>query len=104
MNTNETEYISHDDAGITDEVVEKRRRLTCPCPPSVIPAASATAERRRPLKEVNREGQKRQDAKIETAQTLWLPAVNAHGGLGRWAFVEIQDPWHCMDEIRKAMQ
>jgi type III restriction enzyme len=25
--------------------------------------------------------------------TLWVPAVNNHGGFGRWAFVEVTDPW-----------
>lgn len=34
---------------------------------------------------------------------LWVPAANAHGGVGRCAFVEVQDPWHCMGEIREAM-
>ena len=40
-------------------------------------------------------GEKRTDkeAKVATARTLWVPAVNNHGGFGRWAFVEIADPW-----------
>ena len=40
-------------------------------------------------------GQKRKDktAKVATARTLWIPAVNNHGGLGRWVFVEVDDPW-----------
>lgn len=33
-----------------------------------------------------------------------VPAVNGHGGLGRWAFLEASDPWHCMDDIRGAIQ
>ncbi len=53
--------------------------------------------------EVTGEKKKDKAVKVETAQTLWIPAVNAHGGLGRWAFAEIQDPWHCMDEIRAAI-
>ncbi|MFH1619340.1 MAG: hypothetical protein ABIG11_05490 [bacterium] len=32
-------------------------------------------------------------AKVQTAKTLWIPAVNNHGGFGRWAFLEINDPW-----------
>ena len=37
---------------------------------------------------------------MATARTLWVPAVNNHGGFGRWAFVEIDDPWHDEPLIR----
>jgi type III restriction enzyme len=40
------------------------------------------------------------EAKVDTARTLWLPAVNAHGGFGRWEFVEITDPWNAQTTIR----
>ena len=43
-------------------------------------------------------------AKVATAQTLWIPAVNAHGGFGRWAFVEVTDPWDMEHTIRSAIQ
>ena len=33
--------------------------------------------------------------KMTTARTLWLPAVNNHGGFGRWDFVEIANPLGC---------
>lgn len=41
-------------------------------------------------------GQRRaeKEAKVATARNLWVPAVNNHGGLGRWAFLEILDPWY----------
>ena len=47
-------------------------------------------------------GQKKSDkaAKTATAQSLWIPAVNNHGGFGRWAFQEITDPWNVKKEIR----
>ncbi len=47
-------------------------------------------------------GELRRDkaAKVATAQRLWVPAVNNHGGLGRWAFVEITDPWRTKSVIR----
>lgn len=32
-------------------------------------------------------------AKVATARTLWVSAVNKHGGFGRWDFIEIVDPW-----------
>ena len=49
-------------------------------------------------------GEKRTDkeAKVATARTLWVPAVNNHGGFGRWAFVEIADPWDAKSPILAA--
>ena len=40
-------------------------------------------------------GQRRGDkeAKVAAARNLWVPAINNHGGYGRWAFLEITDPW-----------
>ncbi len=43
--------------------------------------------------EVSGEAKKDKAAKVQTARTLWIPAVNNHGGFGRWSFVEITDPW-----------
>ncbi|MBN1631297.1 MAG: restriction endonuclease subunit R, partial [Thermoleophilia bacterium] len=47
-------------------------------------------------------GAQRRDkaAKVATARELWVPAVNAHGGFGRWAFIEITDPWDATTAIR----
>ena len=43
-------------------------------------------------------------AKVDTARNLWVPAINNHGGFGRWAFVEITDPWaDAALEIRAAV-
>ncbi|MCX6832162.1 MAG: DEAD/DEAH box helicase family protein [candidate division Zixibacteria bacterium] len=46
-------------------------------------------------------GEKKKDkvAKVATARNLWIPAVNNHGGLGRWKFVEIDDPWNAKNAI-----
>jgi len=33
-------------------------------------------------------------------ETHWVPAVNNHGGFGRWAFVEIDDPWNAQSLIQ----
>ena len=48
-------------------------------------------------------GEKRADKeiKVSTAKDLWVPAVNNHGGFGRWAFLEIKDPWNAKNEITK---
>lgn len=38
-----------------------------------------------------------------TARTLWVPAVNNNGSFGRWAFVEIRDPWNTQSVIRETL-
>jgi type III restriction enzyme len=50
-------------------------------------------------------GESRKDkaVKVSTAHDLWVPAVNNHGGFGRWAFLEITDRWDAANTIRKAM-
>jgi type III restriction enzyme len=50
--------------------------------------------------EVSGEAKKDKAAKVATARTFWVPAVNNHGGFGRWAFVEISDPWDAETTIR----
>jgi type III restriction enzyme len=42
-------------------------------------------------------------AKVSTAQDLWVPAVNNHGGFGRWAFIEVRDPWNAANEVRQML-
>lgn len=51
--------------------------------------------------EVTGEEKKDKAAKVSTARTLWVPAINTHGGFGRWAFLEITDPWDAKNIIRK---
>ncbi|MBI2061021.1 MAG: DEAD/DEAH box helicase family protein [Nitrospirae bacterium] len=50
--------------------------------------------------EVTGERKKDKEAKVSTAKNLWIPAVNNHGGYGRWAFIEISDPWNAQNLIR----
>jgi type III restriction enzyme len=50
--------------------------------------------------EVTGEKKKDKAAKVATTRTLWVPAVNTHGGFGRWAFLEISDPWDAQNTIR----
>jgi len=49
--------------------------------------------------EVTGEKKKDKQIKVATAKTLWIPAVNNHGGFGRWAFLEVSDPWDCRNII-----
>jgi type III restriction enzyme len=53
--------------------------------------------------EVSGENRKDKAAKVATARTQWVPAVNNHGGFGRWAFVEVTDPWDAKDTIRAVL-
>ena len=50
--------------------------------------------------EVTGERKKDKAAKVSTARTLWIPAVNNEGSFGRWAFLEISDPWDATNTIR----
>lgn len=50
--------------------------------------------------EVSGEARKDKAAKVETARNLWIPAINNHSGFGRWAFLEIVDPWDAKNTIR----
>jgi type III restriction enzyme len=50
--------------------------------------------------EVTGEKKKDKEAKVSTARALWVPAVNNHGGFGRWSFVEISDPWDAQRTMR----
>jgi len=40
------------------------------------------------------------EVKVATMRSLWIPAVNNHGGFGRWNCIEIKDPWNARNEIR----
>jgi len=53
--------------------------------------------------EVTGERKKDKAAKVATARTLWIPAVNNHGAFGRWDFLEITDPWEAKNAIRAAL-
>lgn len=55
------------------------------------------------LIEVTGEKKKDKAAKVATARTLWVPAVNNHGGYGRWGFIEIDDPWNAERTLRATL-
>jgi len=70
-------------------------------------AAPAGAPAREPLNliiEVSGEPKPEKAAKVETARSLWVPAVNNDGRFGRWAFLEISDPWDAMNTIRAFLE
>jgi type III restriction enzyme len=54
--------------------------------------------------EVTGEKRKQKAAKVAAAETYWIPAVNNHGGFGRWSFLEVTDPWDAANLIRAHMR
>jgi type III restriction enzyme len=50
--------------------------------------------------EVTGQPKKDKKQKVATAENLWVPAVNNAGAYGRWAFLEITDPWDAKNLIR----
>lgn len=54
--------------------------------------------------EVTGEGRKDKAATVAAARNLWIPAINNHGGFGRWGFVEVTDPYDALATIRGAAQ
>ncbi len=50
--------------------------------------------------EVSGEARKDKAAKVAAARNLWTPAINNHGGFGRWTLIEISDPWDAKNTIR----
>jgi type III restriction enzyme len=50
--------------------------------------------------EVSGQARKDKAVKVAIARNMWIPAINNHGGFGRWSFLEISDPWDAMNTIR----
>lgn len=51
-----------------------------------------------------RKDQELRHAKAQAARDLWVPAVNNHGGYGRWAFVEISDLTHAVSVLETGIE
>jgi len=54
--------------------------------------------------EVSGEPRRDKAAKVATTRNLWIPAVNNDGRFGRWAFIEVTDPWDAKNTIRAALR
>ena len=63
-------------------------------------AGASDADLLNVIVEVSGEPRPDKAAKTAAARDLWVPAVNNHGGFGRWAFIEITDPWDAANTIR----
>lgn len=50
--------------------------------------------------EVTGQFRREKAAKAATAIEFWVPAVNNHGALGRWSYLEVSDPWDAAHLIR----
>ncbi len=51
-------------------------------------------------------GEPRDDkaAKVDTIRKLWVPAVNNSGQFGRWAYLEIKDPYQAMSGLQEFLE
>jgi type III restriction enzyme len=54
--------------------------------------------------EISGQELKEKEAKVETARKQWVPAMNAEGKYGRWAFLEIDNPWNAKNAIRAFLE
>jgi type III restriction enzyme len=54
--------------------------------------------------EVSGERDRMKQIKVDTARTLWVPAVNNAGRFGRWRFVEVTDPFEGGAIIRSVIE
>ena len=50
--------------------------------------------------EVKGERDAKDDAKHDTMQKLWVPAVNGTGRYGRWSFLRLDGPYGIADSIQ----
>jgi type III restriction enzyme len=69
-------------------------------PDLIVRVDDGTADPLNLIIEVTGEHRREKAAKVATAQTFWIPAVNNHGGLGRWSFLEVTDPWDAANLVR----
>jgi type III restriction enzyme len=94
-------------AGAPERASEGAGQAALAGAPRGIAAVSAGAPARDPLNfiiEVSGEPKPEKAAKVETARSLWVPAVNNDGRFGRWSFLEISDPWDAKNTIRAHLE
>lgn len=53
---------------------------------------------------ISKAKKKSKAGKIATTRKFWIPAVKNCRGFGRWAFIEISDPWDAEITIRGFLQ
>jgi len=56
------------------------------------------------LVEVSGQRDDNKKARVSGALDLWIPAVNLHGALGRWAFAEVTDPFDVHATLRAVLR
>jgi type III restriction enzyme len=55
------------------------------------------------IKEAHAEAAALREAKFRTARDQWCPAVNNHGGFGRWGYAEVSDMTHAGGALNDAI-
>jgi type III restriction enzyme len=69
-------------------------------PDFIVHLKDANGELLNLIVEVSGEKKREKAVKVAAARNLWVPAINNHGGFGKWAFIEISDPWDAKSTIR----
>ena len=100
-------FVSTTDGTVTGEIDDRRRpkgRAANYVPDFLIrlrdQASTGPTDLLTLMLEVTGEAKKEKQAKVATAEQLWVEAVNNWAGLGRWAFLEVTDPWDAENLIR----
>lgn len=69
-------------------------------PDYIVHVKDSTGEILNLILEVTGEKRKEKASKVAAARNLWVPAINNHGSFGKWAFIEISDPWDAKNTLR----
>jgi type III restriction enzyme len=56
------------------------------------------------IKQAHAEAAELREAKFRTARDQWCPAVNNHGGFGRWGYAEVTDMTHAGGVVNDAIE
>lgn len=80
--------------------LRSRRRPSWGRRPWRVSVRKAVVESLNLIIEVSGKPKPEKAAKVETARSLWVPAVNNDGRFGRWGFLEISDPWDAKNTIQ----
>jgi len=93
-------HFRFDDDGITDDIANGRRD-SCYFVPIAQPRKKGPKQL---LLDAEWTRDRIEENRMVTARNLWIPAVNNAGTWGRWAFVEIADPWDAKGTIRAKVE
>jgi hypothetical protein len=92
-------YVKNHNLGFTIPYIgyERTKQYT---PDFIVKVNTSDHELLNLVLEVSGKATEDKKVKVDTAKNLWVPAVNNAQKFGRWAFLEISDPWDVQNTIR----